>query len=81
MPIGVSSASMYPGYSPADHQYGKAAEEYGRAAAEAKAKGMEIKHTEVDYEIGQAKGVKRRTLAGIRAAKAARDGGSGSGAG
>ncbi len=72
---------MYPGYSPADHEYGKAAEEFGRAAAEARAKGVEIKHPEVEYEIGQAKGIKRRTLAGMRGALAAKGQGSGSGSG
>lgn len=76
---------MYPGYSPADHEYGKAAEEYGKAAAEARAKGVELKHPEAEYEIGQAKGVKRKTLAGIREAKAAKHkiggGGSRSGTG
>ena len=76
---------MYPGYSPADHEYGKAAEEYGKVAAEARAMGVELKHPEAEYEIGQAKGVKRKTLAGIREAKAAKvkisGGGSGSGTG
>ena len=81
VPLGSSSASMYPGYSPADHEYGKAAEEFGRVAADARAKGVEIKHPEVEYEIGQAKGIKRRTLAGMREALAAKGQGSGSGSG
>lgn len=72
---------MYPGYSPADHEYGKAAEEYGRAAAKAKAMGIDITHPDVEYQIGQAKGIKRKTLAGIREAKAAREAASGSGSG
>ncbi|KAK4692587.1 hypothetical protein P7C71_g4647, partial [Lecanoromycetidae sp. Uapishka_2] len=72
---------MYPGYSPADHEYGKAAEEYGRAAAKAQAMGIDISHPEVEYHIGQAKGVKRKTLAGIREAKAAREAANGSGSG
>lgn len=75
---------MYPGYSPADHEYGKAAEEYGKAAAEARARGEKVDFDDVEYEIGQAKGIKRRTLAGIREAKAAREAkgkGSGSGTG
>ncbi len=72
---------MYPGYSPADHEYGKAAEEYGKAAAEARAQGIELKHPDAEYEIGQAKGVKRKTLAGIREAQAAKGKGSGSGSG
>ena len=74
---------MYPGYSPADHEYGKAAEEYGKAAAEARAKGIELKHPDAEYEIGQAKGIKRKTLREIREAKAAKGkvNGSGSGSG
>ncbi len=72
---------MYPGYSPADHEYGKAAEEYGKAAAEARVKGIELKHPEAEYEIGQAKGLKRKTLAGIREALAAKGKMSGSGSG
>lgn len=81
VPLGVSSDSMYPGYSLKDHEYGKAAEEYGKAAAEARAKGMDVKHPDVEYEFGQAKGIKRPTLAKIREAKAARESGSGSGTG
>lgn len=72
---------MYPGYSPADHEYGKAAEDYGRVAAEAKAKGIDIKHPDIEYEIGQAKGAKRIILAGVRAKEAAVGEGSGSGSG
>lgn len=58
---------MYPGYSPADHEYGKAAEEYGKIAAEARQKGISISHPDIEYEIGQAKGVKRKSLNGMRA--------------
>ena len=72
---------MYPGYSPADHEYGKAAEEYGKAAAEARAKGIELKHPEAEYQVGQAKGAKRKTLAEIQEAQAAKDRTSGSGTG
>ena len=75
---------MYPGYSPADHEYGKAAEEYGKAAAEARAKGIELKHPEAEYVVGQAKGAKRKTLAEIQEAQATKEGrtsGSGSGSG
>ena len=76
---------MYPGYSPADHVYGKAAEEYGKAAAEARAQGIELKHPDAEYQIGQAKGTKRKTLAGVREEKApkgkASDVGSESGTG
>ena len=72
---------MYPGYSPADHEYGKAAEEYGKAAAEARAQGIELKHPEAEYVIGQAKGAKRRTLAEIEEAQTAKGRASGSGSG
>ena len=76
---------MYPGYSPADHEYGKAAEEYGKAAAEARAKGLELKHPEAEYEIGQGKGVRRKKLAGIQGAQATKGttsvSGNGSGTG
>lgn len=74
---------MYPGYSPADHQYGEAAQEFGAAWSAAKSKGLEFKPPPdgPQYEMAQAKGVKKSTLAGIRAAKAARAEGSGSGSG
>ena len=81
VPLGSSSASMYPGYSPADHEYGKAAEEYGKVAAEARAKGIEIKHPDAEHEIGQVKGVKRISLAEIRNAQAAKGKTSVSGSG
>ena len=60
---------MYPGYSPADHEYGKAASEYGKAAARARAHGIEIEHGDMEYTIGQAKGTKRKALAETRNAK------------
>ena len=69
VPIGSSSASMYPGYSPADHEYGKAAEERGQFVAAARDQGIEITHPDAEYEIGQARGIKRKTLEKIRAAK------------
>ena len=74
---------MYPGYSPADHEYGKAAEEFGSQWAAAKAQGLEFQPQPdgPQYEFSQARGVKRATLAKIRAAKAARGEGSGSGSG
>lgn len=75
---------MYPGYSPADHEYGKAAEEHGKAATEALNRGEKINYEGLEYEVGQAKGIKKRTLAAIREAKAAREAkgrGSGSGQG
>ena len=81
VPLGSSSASMYPGYSPADHEYGKAAEEYGKAAAEARARGIELKHPDAEYEVGQAKGVRRKTLAELQETRAATGRASGSGSG
>ena len=74
---------MYPGYSPADHQYGEAAQEFGSEWSAAKAKGIEFKPAPdgPEYQFGQAKGVKKHTLAKIREAKAARGEGSGSGTG
>ena len=70
---------MYPGYSPADHEYGKAAEEYGKAVAEARRQGIEIEHEDAEYEIGQAKGAKRKMLAALRDAHAAKGVTSGTG--
>ena len=72
---------MYPGYSPADHEYGQAAEEFGRYASEAKMRGEEVKLPGIDYEFGQGKGIKRKTLTEIRAAQEAKERGSGSGSG
>ncbi|MCJ1478895.1 hypothetical protein MMC13_007579 [Lambiella insularis] len=83
VPIGSSSASMYPGYSPADHEYGKAAQEFGQQWSAAKAQGIDFQPASdgPQYEFSQAKGAKRATLAKIRATKAARGEGSGSGSG
>lgn len=78
VPLGSSSASMYPGYSPADHVYGKAAEEYGSFVAAAKAQGIDIKHPDIDYEVGQARSFKGKTLEGIREVIAVKHGGPGS---
>lgn len=74
---------MYPGYSPADHEYGKAAQEFGQQWSTAKAQGVEFRPAPdgPQYEFTQAKGDKRATLAKIRAVKAARGEGSGSGSG
>lgn len=77
VPIGSSSASMYPGYSPGDHEYGKAAETYGRFAAAARDQGIDITHPEAEYELGQAKGVKRKSLKEIRTTKKVAYGGPG----
>lgn len=71
---------MYPGYSPADHEYGKAAQEYGLAVAAARNEGINFKPSEdgPDYSTSQARGAKRNTLAGMKAAKAAKEGPTGS---
>jgi hypothetical protein len=55
VPLGASSASMYPGYSPADHVYGEAAQEYGTQHAELKRSGMEPKLDSKgpQYTVGQ----------------------------
>ncbi|KAI4290019.1 MAG: hypothetical protein L6R35_000710 [Caloplaca aegaea] len=70
VPLGSSSDSMYPGYSPANHEYGKAAEEFGRYASAAKQKGIDLKADGIDYKVGQSKGLGHMTLAQIRAANA-----------
>ena len=65
---------MYPGYSPADHEYGQAAMEYGKAVAEARAQGVDFKPgMDLAYEIGQSKGDRKKKLEGIRDAKAGMD--------
>lgn len=75
---------MYPGYSPADHEYGKAAFEYGKAVAEARSQGVHFKPGQdpngPEYVIGQAKGEKRKTLAQLKAERGLASG-SGSGSG
>ncbi|KAL8824576.1 MAG: hypothetical protein Q9170_008115 [Blastenia crenularia] len=76
VPLGSSSDTMYPGYSPGHFEYGKAAEEFGRYASEAKKLGKEVLPEGIDYKIGQSKGLGHMTLAQMRAAK-----GEGSGAG
>ncbi|ERF71522.1 hypothetical protein EPUS_00511 [Endocarpon pusillum Z07020] len=57
VPLGASSASMYPGYSPADHIYGEAAQEYGERAAELKRKGVDLQldPNGPQYVVGQNK--------------------------
>ena len=42
VPLGASSASMYPGYSPADHIYGEAASEFGKHVAGLKKQGIDF---------------------------------------
>lgn len=83
VPLGSSSASMYPGYSPADHVYGQAAMQYGSAAAKAKAEGIELRpHADLEYEICQGKGHKRKKLAEMQLPKGSQDmNGSASGSG
>ncbi|KAL9027415.1 MAG: hypothetical protein Q9196_004059 [Gyalolechia fulgens] len=82
VPLGSSSDTMYPGYSPGHFEYGKAAEEFGRYASEAKRQGKEIRLEGIDYELGQSKGHAHLTLAQMRAAKGEKSGtGSGSDSG
>ena len=81
VPLGSSSVSMYPGYSPADHEYGKAADEYGRYASSARAQGIDVRPKDVEYEIGQSKRMKRQSLGGTGSTRTAQESGSGSGAG
>lgn len=57
VPLGASSASMYPGYSPADHIYGEAASEFGKHVAGLKKMGIEFT-TGLDgpeYDVGSEK--------------------------
>lgn len=64
MPIGSSSDSVYPGYSPAHHKYGDAAAEFGSGWANAKKRGVEFQTQPngPQYEFGQGKGSKRRKV-------------------
>src|SRR5438045_1971860 len=64
VPLGSSSESMYPGYSPAHIEYGKAAGEFGQALGDLKAKGVkvELPANGPEYQIGQAHGAKRKML-------------------
>ncbi|KAG8530244.1 uncharacterized protein KY384_004744 [Bacidia gigantensis] len=68
VPLNCSSASMYPGYSPADHNWGDAAAEYGQTQAEMKKQGIDVPVSDDVYKVGQSRGIKKRTLAQIRAA-------------
>jgi hypothetical protein len=64
VPLGSSSETMYPGYSPAHIEYGKAAGEFGQAIGDLKAQGVkwETPANGPEYEIGQAHGAKRKLL-------------------
>ena len=75
IPIGSSSLSMYPGYSPADHQYGQAAQEFGQEWAEAKRKGADFQPAEdgPQYEIGQSKKRQKKSIEESRAELAKRE--------
>ena len=55
---------MYPGYSPKDHEYGKAAQEFGKQWSEARKKGIEFDTGPdgAEYEFGQSKASKKRRL-------------------
>ena len=77
VPIGSSSASMYPGYSPADIVYGDPARELGDEWAEAVQQGggptVLGPADGPQYELGQAKGLRKqkKSLAQIREEQAA----------
>ena len=77
IPIGSSSASMYPGYSPADIIYGEPAREFGAQWTEAQKSGVELSSGDdgPQYEVGQSKGQKKekKTIAQIRAEHAAKE--------
>ena len=66
---------MYPGYSPADHQYGKAAQEVGQEWAEAKRKGVKFQPAKdgPQYEIGQASKRRKKSIEETRAELAERE--------
>ena len=66
---------MYPGYSPADHQYGEAAQEFGQEWAEAKRKGFDFQPAEdgPQYQIGQSKKRVKKSLEETKADLAARE--------
>ncbi|KAL9616629.1 MAG: hypothetical protein Q9160_008512 [Pyrenula sp. 1 TL-2023] len=67
VPLGASSASVYPGYSPADHIYGEAAQEYGKQISDAKKKGVDFKldSNGPEYVVGQSAKAKRDQLATV----------------
>lgn len=67
VPLGASSASVYPGYSPADHIYGEAAQEYGQQVFEAKQKGVDFKldPNGPEYVVGQSAKAKKDQLATV----------------
>lgn len=83
VPIGSSSASMYPGYSPADHVYGEAAAEFGQEWHKAKREGhqLQLSADGPQYEFGQAKGAKKRKLEESRGGTSQSDGASQNGRG
>lgn len=74
VPLGASSASMYPGYSPADHIYGEAAAEYGAMIAEARRQGKEIKSDPngIEYVVGQSQLSAREQLEEVKKSFAAK---------
>lgn len=67
MPLGASSASVYPGYSPADHIYGEAAQEYGQLAADVRKQGIDFKLDQQgpEYVVGQTSKAKKEQLAKV----------------
>ncbi|KAI9763068.1 MAG: hypothetical protein M1835_007947 [Candelina submexicana] len=64
VPLGSSSVSMYPGYSPADIEYGKAAQEAGQVIAQVKASGGQWQPAPdgPQYSVGKVHGGKRKAM-------------------
>jgi hypothetical protein len=77
VPLGSSSASMYPGYSPADHIYGEASQEYGSEFAKATKEGKEPKFQQdgLEYVVGHARVNKRKQLEEIHERRKSQDSG------
>ena len=67
---------MYPGYSPADHVYGRAAEEFGREWQLAKQHGVEFKSSKngPEYKFGQSRIGKKVDLSTLPAGSKEVDG-------
>ncbi|MCJ1467734.1 hypothetical protein MMC07_006359 [Pseudocyphellaria aurata] len=77
IPLGSSSVPIYPGHAPDNHEYGKAAQGYDTFAAATRARDVDIKHPDLEDEIGQRRGTKRTKLGGIREATNVQYGGLG----
>ena len=69
---------MHPGYSPADHEYGKAAQDYDQVAA---AEGIELEYPDAEYETRQARGSMGEIVRAMRESQGAKDKINGNGSG